>query len=331
MSGLPSWKNKYKAARNKALTMLRRAKQKYFDSCINSASNKQFWKTIKSLKRDAVIIPTLTDDDHNEAIGDQDKANMLSSFFSKCFNTIQPPLSDSDTQQLITDRVDGADNLDTLLCTEEEVLHLLQTIDTTKANGPDQISGKMLKMTALSIAYPITVIFNKSIASGVFPTSWKSSYVVPIPKANCYNNPSNYRPVSLLPILSKLLEKHIYSLLNHHLQNTQPLSNFQWGFQAGKSTVTALLETTHNWLQLMEEGHEVGAVFFDLKKAFDSVPHRALLQKLETIGVNKLLLKWLHSYLTNRKQQVVVNGATSTPANVLSGVPQGSVIGPLHS
>ena len=138
--------------------MLRRAKQKYFYSCINSASNKQFWKTIKSLKRDAVIIPTLTDDDHNEAIGDQDKANMLSSFFSKCFNTIQSPLSDSDTQQLTTDRVDDPDNLDTLLCTEEEVLHLLQTIDTTKANGPDQISGKMLKMTALSIAYPISDI-----------------------------------------------------------------------------------------------------------------------------------------------------------------------------
>ena len=178
----------------------------------------------------------------------------------------QFPLSDSDTQQLITDRVDGPDNLDTLLCSEEEVLHLLQTIDTTKANGPvsDQISGKMLKMTALSIAYPIRVIFNKSIASGVFPTSWKSSYVVPVPKANCYNSPSNYRPVSLLPILSKLLEKHIYSLLNHHLQNTRPLSNFQWGFQAGKSTVTALLDTTHIiiWLQLKEEGHEVGAVFW---------------------------------------------------------------------
>ena len=83
-----------------------------------------------------MIIPTLTDDDHNEAIGDQDKANMLSSFFSKCFNTIQLPLSDSDTQQLITDRVDGPDNLDTLFCSLEEVLHLLQTIDTTKANGP---------------------------------------------------------------------------------------------------------------------------------------------------------------------------------------------------
>ena len=88
-----------------------------------------------------MIIPTLTDDGHNEVIGDQDKANMLSSFFSKYFDTIQLPLSDSDTQQLITDRVDGPDNLDTLLCSEKEVLHLLQTIDTIKANGPDQISG----------------------------------------------------------------------------------------------------------------------------------------------------------------------------------------------
>ena len=158
----------------------------------------------------------------------------------------------------------------------------------------------MLKRTAPSIAYPITVIFNKSIASGVFPTSWKFSLIVPIPKANCHSSPSNYRPVSLLPILSKLLEKHIYGVLYHNLQETQPLSNSQWGFQAGKSTVTALLETTHNWLQLMETGQEVGAVFFDFKKAFDSVPRQALLQKLESLGINKQLLKWLYSYLTNR-------------------------------
>ena len=112
----------------------------------------------------------------------------------------------------------------------------------------------MFKMTALSIAYPITVIFNKSIDSGVFPTSWKSSLVVPIPKANCYSSPSNKLQTSVSSPNSKQI---IYGVLHCHLQDVQPLSNSQWGFQAGKSTEAALLETTHNWLQLMEEGRKL--------------------------------------------------------------------------
>ena len=345
-TGQSAWKKKYKAARNETLKMLRKEKQDYFDKYVNNVSTKQFWKTMKYLRKDAVSIPTLIDNDHNKAIEDQDKANMLSSFFSKCFYSSLPPLFDSDLDIIspvsgINSAPDSSnsssgdspgssdDNLDNLLCTEEEVLRLLQSIDTSKANGPDKISGKMLKATATSIAYPITILFNKSIRSGTFPTCWKDSLVVPIPKSNNHSSPNNYRPVSLLSILSKLLEKHVHGVLFHYLEETQPISNYQWGFQAGKSTATALIETTHRWLQLLESGVEVGAIFFDFKKAFDSVPHRALLQKLRELGINSFLLRWIQSYLTNRKQRIVVNGATSLPADVLSGVPQGSVIGPL--
>ena len=116
-----------------------------------------------------------------------------------------------------------------------------------------------------------------------FPTTWKRSNIVPIPKCGDKGDPTNYRPISLLPVLSKLLERHIVNLLLQHLMETQPSFASQWGFQCGKSTVTALLETTHNWFEMLENGNDVGAMFFDFRKAFDSIPHHALLGKLENL------------------------------------------------
>ena len=215
------------------------------------------------------------------------------------------------------------------MCTEEEVLGLLQTTNTSKSGGPDKISGRMLKSTALSIAAPVSKLFNLSLLSGIFPAKWKLSSIVPIPKSADKGNLKNYRPILLLPLLSKLLEKHICGLLSDFLQSSTLIHDSQRGFQRSKSSTTALLDTTHNWFQLLESGSDIGAVFFDFRKAFDSVPHRALIKKLENIGKNPLLLRWIQSYLTGRSQQVLVDGETSDPLPVLSGVPQGSVIGPL--
>ena len=153
--------------------------------------------------------------------------------------------------------------------------------------------------------------------------------VVPIPKSTEAHSPDNYRPISLLCILSKALEKHIYELIFNHLTQYYPLSDCQWGFRACRSTVSALLVTVHNWLQLMESGKDVCAVFLDYRKAFDSVPYARLMRKLQDIGLHVNLLAWLHDYLTLRRQQVVVDGATSSQIAVVSGVPQGSVLGPL--
>ena len=239
-----------------------------------------------------------------------------------------PPLSDSDDVKF-ANTSSSTECQQELLCTEEEVLELLLSLDTTKANGPDGVSALMLKATAHSIAKSVTTIFNKSTKTGALPSEWKVSSVVPIPKGKDANQPSNYRPISLLSILSKLLEKHMYKLILKHIESSTPLALQQWGFRSGRSTVSALLDVTYNWLNTLDSGKEVCAVFFDLRKTFDSVPHRPLLEKLQSSGINSHILKWLYSYLHNREQYVVLNGKTSPCNRVISGVPQGSVLGPL--
>ena len=158
---------------------------------------------------------------------------------------------------------------------------------------------------------------------------WKTSVIVPIPKASDMSAPSNYRPISLLPLLSKLLEKHFHFLISQHLQSRHIFSNSQWGFTEGRSTVAALIKCVDDWLKTMEGGKEICAVFFDYRKAFDTVPHQPLLAKLEDLELGSTIICWLWDYLTCRNQSVIVGGETSDPLPVLSGVPQGSVLGPL--
>ena len=128
----------------------------------------------------------------------------------------------------------------------------------------------MLKGTALSITPVLTRLFNMSIEHGIFPEKWKLSSVVPIPKVGDH---TKYRPISLLSIVIKMLERHVHYLITEHLSSNHPLASTQWGFQSGKSTATALLTTTYDWLKELEAGNEVCSVFFDIRKVFDSIPH----------------------------------------------------------
>ena len=213
-------------------------------------------------------IPVLKSDNDELISDDQGKAETLNSFFSNCFNTCVPPLTEKDYELFSTT---SSDCLSELLCTEDDnILELLLSLDTTKANGPGDISVIMLKNTAPAIAKGVMILFNKSIQLGEVPREWKKSSVVPIPKGSDTSQPSNYRPISLLSVLSKLLEKHLYKHILKHTESTMPLTLQQWGFRSGRSTVSALLDVTHKWLQSMDMGKEVCAVFFDLRKAFDS-------------------------------------------------------------
>ena len=152
--------------------------------------------------------------------------------------------------------------------------------------------------------------------------------VVPIPKSSDRSSPTNYHPISLLSILSKTLEHHIHWLISTHLAESQLVSEKQWGFLPGKGTVTALLATTYQWFQVLEERKDVCIIFLTFEKS-SILSLRPLLDKLSQLGVNEKIILWVFNYLTARKGSAVLNGVMSDSVDVLSGVPQGSVLGQL--
>ena len=160
-------------------------------------------------------------------------------------------------------------------------------------------SGRLLTQSHLQLP-PCSI--SLYITCGKLPAEWKLFHIVPIPKGSSRQDVRFYRPISLLPTISKCLERHIYRLLLEYLSSNQLLSDAQFGFCSGRSTVMPLLLATHQWHTALESHKQVACVFFDLRRAFDSVPHQALLNKLHNLQVPGTLLLWLINYLSNRHQ-----------------------------
>ena len=206
--------------RNRVTSEIRTSKRKYFDTHLNGTCRKRYWQAVKYLRGEKSSIPSLKVDAVN-VITDIDKANALNEFFSECFNSPLPPLNNDDWNNIRT----NPDECPTdIMCSENEVLEMLCSLNTRKSNGPDGISARMLKSCAGSISLPIKMIFNHSIRSGQLPCAWKESNVTLIPKSTGSGTRSGYRPISLLSILSKELERHISHKICAHLAAHNPLS-----------------------------------------------------------------------------------------------------------
>lgn len=210
----------------------------------------------------------------------------------------------------------------------KEVTEIISKLKTGSAGGLDGIKTKLIKELCPFIAAPLVHIINLSMSSGEFPEAWKTAAVVPIHKNGSKMTPSNFRPISLLPVFSKILEKVINIRLQTFLEKYNLLSDFQFGFRTGKSTEDAVSLLVNEVVSSLDKGHSCIGIFLDLAKAFDTVPSGILLRKLESIGIRGIPLSWFKSYLSHRRQCVVLSGHISGIKSVNFGVPQGSVLGP---
>ncbi len=321
----------YRQARNLVVAETRKSKEELENKKENeisevNVSSKQWWSSCKTAigKNNRSDIGPILDTETNVLITDDtDKANLFNKFFvsqsdldeSSANLPCEPPSPDCVINQLVLQ--------------PENVYKILSCLDPAKATGPDGIGNLILKEAAVAIAQPLSHLFNFCVSMGYFPDCWKLAYVTPLFKKNNETLCTNYRPISLLPCISKVFEKLLFDHIFHFLRSHNLLNKHQSGFIPGDSTINQLIKICNNLYQCMEDGDEMIGIFLDLTKAFDKVWHKGLLYKLKKIGVCGKLYDLMVSYLTERKQQVVLNGCKSEPQLLHAGVPQGSVLGPL--
>ena len=206
---------------------------------------------------------------------------------------------------------------------------LLKALKIDKSPGLDGVHPRLLKETSETICRPLTILFNKSLAKRKIPDDWKRAKISAIYKKGDKCSANNYRPVSLTSVVCKVMEKIIRKHVMDHMKTNNLFSNKQYGFISGRSTSLQLLEVLDKWTEALDTGQYIDCVYMDFRKAFDTVPHKRLLQKMKAYQIDNQILEWTEHFLSNREQQVEVGTDRSLWHAVTSGIPQGSVLGPL--
>ena len=324
-----------KYLRNVANTSIRHAKRDFILRELeqNESNAKKFWKLIQA------VVPTSKSGSKNDVmLKDGDKkvekaevATYINNYFINV-GKLKPNQIPSAQVQLQQDKETVEAN--PTVCSmekvsEHEVWRIIKTINTSKSSGLENISSHVIKVAFEHLKPEITFMFNLSISTATFPDTWKKALVVPIPKKGNLALVQNYRPISLLPLPGKIMEKLIHHHLANHFESGSLLAKEQHGFRKDHSTIHAIAQFTDHVSKKLDAKLTTLALFIDFRKAFDCVQHPILLEKLKNMNLDSSVTEWVKSYLTNRQQRVYANSYYSSYQNVTQGVPQGSVLGPL--
>ena len=279
------------------------------------------WSYVKSKRRDQVSIPSL--EANGTTVSDaQGKAELINQQFTSVFThentSTLPDLGASPFNIIVVDNINAGG-----------VAKLLVDLQGHKTHGSDGIPAQLLKETAYDIAPLLTHIYKASLHQCRLPHDWKTALVSPIYKKGSRKSPANYRPISLTSIPCKILEHLIYSSVYNHLEANSILRDAQHGFRKNQSRETQLIITINEIASCLNLGEQVDVLSLDFSKVFDRVPHECLFRKLSYYEIRGTYLEWIKEFLTDREQQVIIDNKFSVPSTVISGMPQGSVLGPL--
>ena len=302
----------------------RKSYNEYMSNIIHESyengKRKKLFTYIKSLHADFCGVDTLQKDVSYS--DNHDKANLLNQYFATVFtkdNGCELPNMGPSTYP----------NMSQIEITITGITKLLRELDPSKSPGPDKIPGKLLKLVASEISPCLLLIFSASIHQGIVPQDWKQALITPLFKKGNRKETSNSRPISLTCICCKVLEHIIHTNIMSHLETNNILSNAQFGFHKHHSAELQLIQTSHDLALSLHNKSQTDAILLNFSKAFDEVSHHHLILKLQHYSIRGTTLNWISSFLSNRSQRVVCEGCMSDPIDIFSGVPQGSVLGPL--
>ena len=326
--------NKHKKYRNLIVTLLRRSKANHYNNYFeqNKQNVKKTWDGIRSILSVTKKNPTKIDHlNYNGKIAtnNAEKANVLNDFFTNIGKNVEKniPKSKKHFQEFLNNP--NTKSVSNNQCSPAEIFDIIKDFAISKASGPHSIPTKLLKISAPIIVPILTKLTNKSLNQGIFPRILKFANVCPIFKKGDFNKCENYRPISLLSNLGKILEKIMYTRIGSFFEECNILFENQFGFRKSHSTDHALISIVEKIRKNLDNRLYTCGVFVDLAKAFDTVNHDILIKKLEHYGIKNSYSDWFKSYLSNRKQYVTIADSKSTMQTVTCGVPQGSVLGPL--